>query len=224
MSLEITEHNPPVWTEGGTLAANVQPWPRTPIPAKVQKLLRGYLTVPTFSVNSPAGGFPASFNVIQFNYQASSPFAFAEDAFTFFSTTDFGTLPGFMICVKWFNIGDTEAHRYILAELTNSTFELAGLNYFDQYAGQLIPKNFSIEIWSQILHQGLPPFNKIINTTAIQAFMSLLFNPANASDMSSRIGANQISSIAYNTAGAGFPTNSFPIPFTLNPLFTFIGN
>ena len=117
-------------------------WPRTlnrwlDINAQNGPLQRTktYITVPAFSVAVNWLGY--SDIVAAFNFEGPNNFSF----------TSFGgelpSSPNYMICVMWIGLNNV-VHRY---SLWNGVGEVMYIPY-PLYTGQLVGKNFRIEIWS----------------------------------------------------------------------------
>lgn len=124
--------NPPFQAGARTVPRQLQRWLDV---NKVNKLTRTetYFDLPAFSVDNDWLGYSQLVGV--FNYTATNNFSLPLDFVV-------PTNPSYVLCIMW--VEDDVVHRYKLWEGVGEVF------YFNPplYTGQLIKKNFRIEVWN----------------------------------------------------------------------------
>lgn len=125
---------PPPSSEAGALTQprQLQRWLDVNI-VPVLTRTRGYFTVPSFSVDSEWKGY--SEIVATFNYEAPNKFSLK-------SLTDV-TDPNYVACIMWVD-EDYNVMRYALWQGVGEVFHFNA----PLYTGQVIGRNFRIEIWN----------------------------------------------------------------------------
>lgn len=115
-----------------------------------------YVTLPAFTQNVTWKGY--SEIVIAFNFEGPNNFSFTS------LTSEIPLNPNYLLAVSWYDsLGNH--HRYSLWS------NIGEVLYFtmDTYEGQLIKKNFRLEVWSTDVAT-------VSNTTAINIYSSVLSN------------------------------------------------
>lgn len=116
----------------------------------------GYFNVPVFSIANTWLGF--STIVGAFNYTSDRNFSLRLDAL------EVPTNPNYTLCISWVN-SDNEVFRYSIWRAEDDLFNFG----LEAYAGQLIMKNFRIEIWNA---QTSP----VTNAAVLPIYSTLLGN------------------------------------------------
>lgn len=121
----------------------------------IRKLARteSYITIPTFNIAYTWNGY--SDIVASFNFEGPNNFSLK-------SLPAIDT-PNFFLCISWRTVSGL-VYRYALIQ---NVGEVIFFN-IPTYAGQLIKKNFRLEVWSTT--QGSPA----VNTTATNIYTSVL--------------------------------------------------
>lgn len=222
MSLPFTQesnsHNPTNWNKGSSrVAASVCKWPQTRGKANVQTSLDAFINIPAVSVVNPAGGnWLYSYVVAQFNYSVGQSFSLkAWQNISFISSGSFVAVVRFYTGNKvtrysiwntWNNISHTDEGFYL-----NIT----------PYSGQVIPSNFSIEIWS------FPDFSLVLgaSSTILTSILIPITPTTNPGDSLAPICVgNPVSELSFTDAGATFDLTNFPLPIPFSPTTVFTGN
>lgn len=183
-------------------------WPKGIVPSVVKKSLDTYIVLPAFILSSnlshaiPGNSFASSFCTIQFNYSLGQNFSFKT--FPLYPPVDslfclivrYHTSEGTFRFKLWSNVGE-----YLV--------------FYPEYAGEIIPGNFTLECWN-IINTG-----STLNPADLNILISPQVAPARGATSFDPVKFPQASQVS--VADAGF-VSSADFPEEYNPLVAFISN
>ena len=201
------------------------PWPRKTLVPVVQKMLDTFVVLPAFNILATvfAPGFPgwftSSYCVQQYNYSAPGNFSFKDwQSINLYQPSNpVDNVSNYLLVVKFIKAGVVT--RYTLWDkflIFDGTTGDEYSHHIPPYAGQVIPPNFSFEVWC------LPKQFAVLNDVPINILTSFLRFPQNSDSLQgfNDLSPHQLvpisSSIGANDAGFIFAMNNTPIVWSPN--------
>lgn len=194
-------HNP---NSNKTLVpASTGVWPKGLVAGVIRKSLDTYIILPAFNLSrdlidsdNPGLHFDSSFCVAQYNYSVARNISFKQHPIQ--------VPPGVTYCliVRYFQGGNSFRFK-LWSDVGES------LVFFPNYSGQVIPGNFSLEVWC------FPTSFTCVNPAAVALQLSIMATPARGSTDLSPINYPTSSQILIGDAnffcGGNFPEQCNPI-------------